>query len=391
MKLSLKEGELIPASSKVIVENAGKSYEYLLSDLINEEQIEGNFYMEGSPLQGGGNGYGIKGTKEIFPEVYFTLNILSETSGTEETVGTTGNNETPQIPEETANETTAIENVETPEVPVEEQNLTTETSETPTITSSAIRIFNFFQVFRTGNAVLELTTEIQGQTSKNNPFIYTLENGQTAEIKLGSVRTGSNELPDDEVQLEISENQVKISTSYSEIEEGFGGEFIGDLSKEITIELSSLGITPESGELKVGIFYGEEIISLSTVMGEGISSNKTEETLINETFNETNVNEISDLTLKLAEDEIKILKEKFGDEPVEITKAEETNGRMIVRQEIGNYWVENSYDSSLSENELKAETERDRILWLKDLVVELSSGNIESSSVGNLIGSYGIS
>lgn len=67
LKLSLQEGELIPASSTVIFENAGKKYEYPLKDLILEPTAEGNFFITGKDMSGFGEGFGIPGTKDIYP------------------------------------------------------------------------------------------------------------------------------------------------------------------------------------------------------------------------------------------------------------------------------------------------------------------------------------
>ena len=76
--LSLKEGELIPASSKVIFENKGNFFEYPLNDLVSEEPNEGNFYVKGKSVSGEGLGYGEEGTKKIYPIVNFKLYVYSE-------------------------------------------------------------------------------------------------------------------------------------------------------------------------------------------------------------------------------------------------------------------------------------------------------------------------
>ncbi|MBL7148382.1 MAG: hypothetical protein ISS82_06150, partial [Nanoarchaeota archaeon] len=75
VKINLEQGELIPASTKVIIEFDDVSYEYLLSDLVSEDTIEGDFYVEGKDIFGTGEGYdgGL-----VYPIVYFSLDVYSE-------------------------------------------------------------------------------------------------------------------------------------------------------------------------------------------------------------------------------------------------------------------------------------------------------------------------
>ncbi len=163
LSLSLKEGELIPASSKVVFETANETIEYSLKDLISEEPASGNYYIAGKSLSGEGEGYGMKGTKTIFPKIYFTL-ISSqiqaeepeESAETHPESGETTENKTEEeegnasemqnqssqnqtetggISETTANNETETEEnstqtSETPEQPAESDNPET-TSETP--------------------------------------------------------------------------------------------------------------------------------------------------------------------------------------------------------------------------------------------------------------------
>ena len=73
--LSLKEGELLPVNSKLILENAGQVYEYNLNEIVSNQPAAGNFYIEGVSLSGTGEGYGIEGERRIYPEVSFMLQI----------------------------------------------------------------------------------------------------------------------------------------------------------------------------------------------------------------------------------------------------------------------------------------------------------------------------
>ena len=77
LKLGLKQGELIPAESKLIVEtSSGKEYEYNFEDIAGEEAVEGNIYVEAKSFSGTGKGYGAKGEKPHYPPVYFTQSRL---------------------------------------------------------------------------------------------------------------------------------------------------------------------------------------------------------------------------------------------------------------------------------------------------------------------------
>ena len=46
----LQQGELVPAGSTVVFENAGQRQEYLLGDLVSEPSTEGNFFVNGKNL-----------------------------------------------------------------------------------------------------------------------------------------------------------------------------------------------------------------------------------------------------------------------------------------------------------------------------------------------------
>jgi len=179
ISISLKEGEFIPASSKISFETKEQTKEYLLSDLVlNESSAQGDYYLEGNSVSGSGEGYGTKGMKVVYPTISFTL-ILKQTIDfpieepqQEEPVETPEEiNETSEIPvennsqqeqeitepiietneteeltlnktvepqqEETSSETPVEEvkeeNVPTEEIPSEEeQEETTETQETQT-------------------------------------------------------------------------------------------------------------------------------------------------------------------------------------------------------------------------------------------------------------------
>jgi len=76
--LSLREGELIPADSVLRVEYGGSVFD---RELIGEVS-EGDFYLSGAEIVGRGEGIGVVGMREVFPEVSFDLVVGDEGDGT---------------------------------------------------------------------------------------------------------------------------------------------------------------------------------------------------------------------------------------------------------------------------------------------------------------------
>ncbi len=74
LRFTFKEGELIPADSKVIIELNNYSKEFFLYEIINQTK-NGNFYVQGTEINGSGKGFGIEGEKIFYPEVEFKLLI----------------------------------------------------------------------------------------------------------------------------------------------------------------------------------------------------------------------------------------------------------------------------------------------------------------------------
>lgn len=433
LELSLKEGELIPSSSKIVLKNAGKIYEYNLEEIISDELIEGDFYIEEKSISGSGLGYGISGTHEIYPMISFTLDVYSSTTPketkdeskefgetpeefiTEKFVETIVEEELEEAPESVPSEEGKIPEKPSEE-PIEEESapnangmtpedggldVPSEEDKEPTITGGVINnllktVSNFF-LRMTGQVSLDLETEISGEVSKDKPFTYSLSEDQSAQIKPGSVRVNSKKISDNAIDLDIEENTATVTTSYSEIKEGFGADYIGDGSKMLTINLADFNIIPEEGELQISLVYDEkEIISLTTLLGEAlvevpeeiqtpieeipeeplielgnITLNETENNLTIE-VNETNVTLKKTISI-FSDEEKRILAEEFGKNiSIKTIKSELVNDRIVIRYELGDYWYEPSYDSSLSKEELARLMEDDRVRWLKDVIAELS-------------------
>ncbi len=344
LRLSLQEGEFIPASSKLVFENNGNIFEYNLKDLVSEESNEGSFYIKDTSISGSGEGYGISGGREISPTVYFSLSILSE------------------------------------EKPVEEEDITKDAPITGNVISNfAGAISNFFLgLGMTGKAVVEFEREIHGQVSAGETFTYTLQEGERVELKPRSVKTNSKQLSDHDVELKIESGEVFVTTNYSEIEKGFGEDYLGSKSKEIIIDISSLDLILEQGNLEISfIDSNQEIISLSTLLIEGeIDANETISELTPE-IPETNYGieteiYVPEVIIGLTEQERAVLIEKFGDS-LKVKEAPPKRGFIKIRYEFSSeYWVEFNYDSNLNKETLELFMDRDRTEWLIDIVKSLS-------------------
>ncbi len=419
LRLSLKEGELLPSSSIVKIETITKNYEFPLSELTNEKIATGNFYVEGKTISGTGEGFGEKGTANVPAEVTFTLDIQTESiskeketkSPTETPSETTTEKTTESAEEQTITTETepVVEETETPSettteettgTPSESSGAPTESSpesaestteETTPVTGNIIQRFfgtitNFFLgITPTGKVTLKTENSVGGETSKTKPYTYTLSDGQTASIKKNSVKVNGEEISDDEVSISVENNVVTVTTDYTKESQGFGEDYLGNTAKTLNIDLEQLNIPAEKGNLKVSlIFEEEEIVSVSSILeieGEtATSTNITESEISNETITEL------PLLIELSEKEKEILVENFGNLSVKTTKAEVINDRLIVKYELDKYWIKYSYEYDGTVDSIENLMERDKARWLKDLATQLSKTKEEPQEVDGLIG-----
>ncbi|MEK6830250.1 MAG: hypothetical protein AABY15_09105 [Nanoarchaeota archaeon] len=436
--LSLSQGELLPANSKLILENSGQSYEYDLKNVVSNQPTQGDFYVDGVSLSGNGEGYGMEGERQVYPDVAFTLNIYSlsdNLTGSDNSAGTSNassetiltgtisnetisnetifnetinNSTTPEIVDnakEAVNETVIDNSPSSPDETVEsaetagtaETSLPSETPETTnSLTGFFTRIYNLFLgLTLTGKAVSE-NGEINGQASLDNPFEYVLADGESIGLKSGSVSVSGIVISDDSIQINTEGNRAIVKTSYSKIEKGFGRGFSGSGAEILNINLSSLGLVLNDGELIARIVYeNREIISNSIVLASGVMAsnltNTTNSTTLNVTIeqNQTieNSSQISPglqiitaetVSLILTEEEKALLAGKYGaDTQLQTTQPEAINERMVGRYEFGNQWVGYSYDSHLAQQDLDYQMSIDKMKWLKDLAQRISNEKSE--------------
>ncbi len=258
--------------------------------------------------------------------------------------------------------------------------------------------FNFFLEL-TGRVSMKIETEIEGEVSKDKPFVYNLREAQKAEIISSSK----------DVEMNIKNNEIVVTTDYVEYEQGFGEEYAGgDYANELVVDLSELNFTANKPEMTVSLVYNsEEIISLTVDLAEGLVSKKeikkqNNETVLDEEINKTILNKsIFDKDLAnetilnesiirvlpdvLSDQEKQVLINKFGNVSMEMTKAEVFNERLIIKYELGSLWIEYSYDypGKIDEN-LDSQIEEDRIKWLKDLADRFSQDETASEEIVNM-------
>ncbi|MFC1682511.1 hypothetical protein ACFL0X_02755 [Nanoarchaeota archaeon] len=334
LKLNLKTGELLPANSIVLINNSGEVSEFILSDLIDEKILEGNFYAEGKTISGNGSGYGVIGEKKIYPEVYFDLlikeadkekkkdkktdeeksqevedeetaplgvpqstelggkEIEEEESEQEESESDSGkkvkkskkaketdseesSSEVKSEEVESSGDSESEEEVEESEPePVEEVESTPE----PTPKPSPI----------TGEVISSSEETISGSVNKDNPFSYNLEGGQTAEIVSGSVKVDSEEIDESNLKMKVKKKEVVVSTNYFMIEQGFGEEYLSDEELEIKIDLFQLDLVAQDGEIVVSLIYESEKLA-STSEKINVEQNLSETNVTIENITEANV------------------------------------------------------------------------------------------------------
>ncbi len=282
-----KEGELIPIDSKVLFTYGDLSKEILLSSLVSESSVSGDFYAEGVSFSGSGEGYGLIGSKKTYPEISFSLKIID---GSESEKNSESNEitETPETPEEINSENSQDENSQN-EVENSQSNggesieEVSESNEEEEINSENSQ--DEIESAITGNVIS--SNVINGVVSKDKDFIYSLSEDDAVELVSGSIDYKGNKLDDNVVQVKTKKGEVIVTTDYVIEMGGFGEEYLGNEKKKIQIDLSEFGfIADSSREISVSLVYQDnEIVSAS----EDISVEKNEN-LIGDENNETEIN-----------------------------------------------------------------------------------------------------
>jgi hypothetical protein len=339
LSIFLNEGELIPESSKLVFESEENKYEYSIKNLISEDLVEGNFFVQGKNVSGLGIGFGTIGEKEVYPELSFILLINSAIGGNESIVS---------------------------------------------------------------------ETEVLGNVSGETEFEYVLGENETVELKPLSVKLSISEdqLEDHEISLVVEENKVLVSTEYSELETGFGEEYLGGLGKEIVVDLSNLNLSLDPGFLNISISYlDEKLLLVTTNLESGGVVSEEPVSLEDETFDEPeesldnqikiNISVVDELlnestVLELTLEERAVLESEFGNLSLEVSEAFYKNGFLTIRYEIGIYWRDFIYSEDWDNSTVENFLERERIKWMKDLANSLSEVEEPKQELEGFVGSFPI-
>ena len=179
-----------------------------------------------------------------------------------------------------------------------------------------------------------------------------------------------------------------------------------DVCQEVTKDVCEQVMVEECNEVCSKVNCTEEIIENCSI--QTICVPITEENKSSEEINETNVslevipsepvtetipeivveeNQSSEINttnettilpkVVLTDNEINLIKLKTGESVVRTTKSEVVNDRLVVRLEIGNYWIEKSYNYPLSEIEINNQIELDRLELLKKILISTANQNVE--------------
>ena len=149
----------------------------------------------------------------------------------------------------------------------------------------------------------------------------------------------------------------------------------------INVEIIS---TDTTQELVQSVFNSEDrlVTNISLIsFSENVTEEIVEDIIVLEEEEEIEVEEIivqeiiRDI-LPLSAEEKQILINEFGNESVK-NEMKLFNDRTIVRYEYRGMWIENSYDSYLSEEELEEQMEIDRLKWLRDIIKQISKEEIQ--------------
>lgn len=346
LRLNIKEGELIPKDSKVLVSLGDIAKEFSLSELVDMGVVSGEFFLENFDISGNGEGYGVAGERIVYSLVDFDLRVFGV--GKEKGEGD-GNEEVDEKGEIVINETVELEEKdigkgekgeveeekkETGEIKekgegekedevkvgeniaesagqgevgadsnsggsdasqnnVEEsaslssESVSSETSSAANSDNSAG--FAEGESAITGSVVSESKFIVSGTASKGEDFSYNLEEGQDAEIVSGSVKVNGSEIGDNNVKLKISDRRAEVSTDYSIVEKGFGEAYLGDNELKLEIDISKFGlIANDSTILNIRLVFDKKTL---IEVEEDISVEKSEKEEIEEILNESEDNE----------------------------------------------------------------------------------------------------
>ncbi|MAG10729.1 hypothetical protein CMI44_00235, partial [Candidatus Pacearchaeota archaeon] len=250
LKFSLKQGELIPVDSKVVIHLGDEAQEYFLSELVDLNFTSGNFHAEGVTIPGEGIGYGLIGKKKIYPEVSFDLRIFEKEVEEASEQETDEEEISEEVDENEVNETEEEDEVESEEESAEEEGEEVESS------------------LITGEVIAESYEIVSGTVGRENNFVYEYEKGKMVELVPGSVSVDGIIIDDGAVNVKSENKKVIVSTSYYHEEEGFGEEYLknNELKLDMGFEQFDLVVQNDSELVVLLVYEGIILAEASEVL-----------------------------------------------------------------------------------------------------------------------------
>lgn len=113
-----------------------------------------------------------------------------------------------------------------------------------------------------------LTNSVEGSVSASENFTYTLQGNELVGIEQASVYTSNKNLDDNAVSLLIEDGKAIVTTTYSETEEGFGQDYLGNEQYNLKLNFGDFGLNYEPGTLEMQVVYNDIIITEDKVVLE---------------------------------------------------------------------------------------------------------------------------
>src|SRR3989339_765284 len=255
LKLLLESNEFIPGSTKVVINNAGEEFIFLLSDLVKENLSEGEFYLVGTNVSGFGLGYGISEIE--YPKVAFVLDVY-RTNLTNQIGEEIVEPEVEIIPEEQPQENiTEIEN-ETIEEP--QENVTIEEPAEPVLNETEEIIP---EIETTETPTETITPEVTPETSETPTEIPTETITPEVTPETTPSETPTPEITPEttkaekEIEKEVKKEEKQEPASEPETETTITGEIIKTLVNTFNAILSITGNAVIGEEISGEVAYGE--------------------------------------------------------------------------------------------------------------------------------------
>ena len=347
LELTVYGGELIPSDADVVITNENMTYTYSLSDVFGDEKISGDYYLKGSDIQGSGDGYGLVGEREIFPEITFDIELTT-------------------IPED-ENDTSSVDVV----------SFNIKKGEDVTYSLDGYSDYSITNVEddsgELDDSVLDVS-ESDGYLSITTDYSV-IEEGFGNDYVTDFKKTYS---------VDISSLGIDLVSGDLSFDMSFEGETLVDYNTVLESDIVENVTVPDENEsLEENVSEGQDVpiepenVSTDEDLpidddNESVISNDTVDEVIDMNITEVIVQKSVFDDISLTDDEKSVLKDSFGDVIVS-SKAVDYRDRVIILFELGDYSFGGSYDARLNDSEIMKVMKRDRILWLKDLSRELSS------------------